>query len=150
VQQSGKIDWEESSDGDSRHQQGRADPCALASRWWFGYGRWDAPYWYVGKEPGGTGEGDAESWLRLGGGAELIDCAAHDTGPNGPLWHGPGAKLQPSWRPLIASLVAFKGTETYDPRPYGRTRIDPGAGWTARNGSPRALGCCRPGRVDGD
>jgi hypothetical protein len=97
-----------------RARQNRSDRSKAAGSYSFGYGRWDAPYWYLGKEPGRTGEGDAESWLRLGGGTELIDCAAHDNGPNGPLWHGPAAKLQPTWRPLIASLLAFKGAETYD------------------------------------
>lgn len=40
-----------------------------AARKWFGYGRWDAPYWFVGMEPGGTEDASSyESWKRLGGG----------------------------------------------------------------------------------
>jgi hypothetical protein len=95
------------------------DPKAQAAKRWFGYGRWDAPYWFVGKEPGGADEPEQYlSWLRLGG-AELIDCREHDldcaTGKPGD-WHGVGAgpKLQPTWRPLIAMLLAYKGAEAYD------------------------------------
>lgn len=94
------------------------DPKALAAERWFGYGRWDAPYWFVGKEPGGTDEPEQyASWLRLGGG-ELIDCRAHDadcaTAASPMMWHGEWGRLQPTWRPLIALLLAYQGAPTYD------------------------------------
>jgi hypothetical protein len=47
----------------------------------YGYGRWDAPYWFIGPEPGQARDENndlmprAKSWLDLGGG-ELIDCHA--------------------------------------------------------------------------
>ena len=58
-----------------------------AAQGWFGYGRWDAPYWFIGMEPGG--EDDLawyETWLRLGG-TELMDCRAHHIGTNYHKWH---------------------------------------------------------------
>jgi hypothetical protein len=50
----------------------------------FGYGRWAAPYWFIGPEQGRTPSENndlkprVEAWRYLGGG-ELIDCHAfHD------------------------------------------------------------------------
>ena len=95
-----------------------ADAKALAAERWFGYGRWDAPYWFIGKEPGGSDEPEQyASWLRLGGG-ELIDCKEHDrdcaTSDDSMVWHGKRARLQPTWRPLIALLLAYEGAPDYD------------------------------------
>jgi hypothetical protein len=96
-----------------------SDPKALAAANWFGYGRWDAPYWFIGKEPGGSDEPEQyASWKRLGG-SELIDCRAHDVdcaaGGAG-LWHGPepGPNLQKTWRPLIAMTLSFEGARNWD------------------------------------
>lgn len=44
------------------------DPKVLAARNWFGYGRWDAPYWFLGMEPGGT---DDHAPMKLGGNLEV-------------------------------------------------------------------------------
>jgi hypothetical protein len=42
-------------------------PKALAAQGWFGYGRWDAPYWFVGTEPGGTNDhASYDASVRLG------------------------------------------------------------------------------------
>lgn len=80
----------------------------------------EQPYWFIGKEPGGADDTEQyASWLRLGG-DELIDCGAHDrdcsTDTNPPLWHGvePGPNLQPTWRPLIAMLLAYRGAAACD------------------------------------
>jgi hypothetical protein len=94
------------------------DPKERASERWFGYGRWDVPFWFVGKEPGGTDEAEQyASWLRLGGG-ELIDCRAHDLdcadSEDAMMWHGRRGHLQHTWRPLIALLLAYKGAQEYD------------------------------------
>ena len=54
-----------------------------AARAWFGYGRWQAPYWFIGMEPGGTEHAASyESWERLGGAfegkpAETSDALAY-------------------------------------------------------------------------
>ena len=94
------------------------DAKAKAAAEWFGYGRWGAPFWFVGKEPGGTDEPEQyASWLRLGG-SELIDCRAHDLdcaeSEDSMMWHGRGGRLQPTWRPLIALLLAYQGASEYD------------------------------------
>jgi hypothetical protein len=91
-------------DGDARSR---------AARHWFGYGRWDAPYWFVGMEPGGKDEhASYESWLRLGGG-ELLDCKAHHLDSGFTKWHG-GRRppTQSTWRRLMQALLAYKGEPT--------------------------------------
>ena len=96
------------------------DAKALAAERWFGYGRWDAPYWFVGKEPGGADEPEQyASWLRLDrDGSGLIDCRGHDedcaTADSPMKWHGDRLRLQPTWRPLIALLLAYQGAPAYD------------------------------------
>ena len=81
-----------------------------AGRDWFGYGSWSAPYWFVGMEPGGDGDGAShDSWLRLGGG-ELIDCKTHHLDCDFTRWHGrERPPTQPTWRRLIQLLLAYKG-----------------------------------------
>ena len=94
---------------------------AKAARTWFGYGRWDAPYWFIGKEPGGSDDAENyEAWDRLGANA-LIDCREHDLeyrGPDSGKWHvakpGRSVPLQPTWRPLIALLLSYCGDASYD------------------------------------
>lgn len=86
------------------------DPKALAARSWFGYGRWDAPYWFIGMEPGGTDDhASYEVWMQLGG-TELIDCRAHHLGTNFSKWHGGHRPpTQPTWRRLIQLLLGYEG-----------------------------------------
>lgn len=90
-----------------------ADVTERAAREWFGYGRWSAPYWFVGMEPGGTGDGAShESWARLGG-DELIDCKQHHLDCGFTRWHdGDRPATQNTWRRLIQLLLAFKGEDT--------------------------------------
>jgi hypothetical protein len=78
----------------------------------FGYGQWDAPYWFVGMEPGGTETASSyESRHRLGGG-ELIDCKQHHLDTNFDRWHGENRHgTQPTWRRLIQTMLAFQGRE---------------------------------------
>jgi hypothetical protein len=95
-----------------------SDPKMLAAAQWYGYGRWDAPYWFVGKEPGGTDDPEQyASWARLGK-PELLDCRAHDldcASTAAPaMWHGDLPRLQPTWRPLIAMVLAYEGAMEYD------------------------------------
>jgi hypothetical protein len=93
------------------------DSKALAAATWFGYGRWGAPYWFVGMEPGGKDEdANYDSWLELGGG-ELIDCKKHhlhpmNTGTDGKKFFlGDRPPTQTTWRRLIQTRFAFKGQE---------------------------------------
>jgi hypothetical protein len=87
-----------------------------AAKTWFGYGRWEAPFWFLGMEPGGTDDhASYEAWEHLGGG-ELIDCRAHHINPDFPgwaRWHsGERPPTQPTWRRLIQLLLAYKGLPT--------------------------------------
>ena len=88
------------------------DARALACQSWFGYGRWDAPYWFIGMEPGG--EDDIawyDTWLRLGG-DELCDCREHHLGTNYPKWHGRDLPpTQPTWLRLIQLLLGYGGKQ---------------------------------------
>jgi hypothetical protein len=87
----------------------RPDPRALAARKWFGYGRWDAPFWFIGKEPGGTDDpARYASWMRLGG-ADLIDCHAHEL-----EYTGDEVEQTNAWRSLIALLLAYQGATEHD------------------------------------
>jgi hypothetical protein len=48
----------------------------------FGHGRWDEPFWFIGREAAMENDGIDSipsrfaSWQRLGGGA-VVDCAEH-------------------------------------------------------------------------
>jgi hypothetical protein len=106
------------------------DPKMLAASYWYGYGRWAAPYWFVGMEPGGTDDhASYESWQRLGG-AKLIDCRQHHLDTKFFRWHvrQPPKDLptQPTWRRLIQLLLAYQGkpadleaVRSYQPKAWG-------------------------------
>jgi hypothetical protein len=54
------------------------------AREWYGYAWWEAPFWFIGPEPGRPEEEDTlkkrcEAWMNLGGG-KLIDCKCHHFG----------------------------------------------------------------------
>ena len=94
------------------------DARALAARYWFGYGRWDAPYWFVGMEPGG--EDDPawyETWQELDPKRQgLIDCrdhhqraAASDPRAVTPWHRNSQTPIQETWGPLIRTLLMFEG-----------------------------------------
>jgi hypothetical protein len=80
----------------------------------FGYGRWDALYWFIGPEAAMDNDGiDSvparfESWQRLGG-AAVVDCAEHHRGFGMPKWHRHHPPTQATWRQLIRLLLAYKG-----------------------------------------
>jgi hypothetical protein len=84
------------------------DAKALAARRWFGYGRWDAPYWFIGMEPGGADDhASYEAWRQLGG-AELIDCREHNLRSKFFLWHRDRPKPQRTWIRLIQLLLGYE------------------------------------------
>jgi hypothetical protein len=80
------------------------------ARRFYGYGSWDAPYWFIGPEPGqARAENNdlrprAKAWLDLGGG-ELIDCHAFHDLIFEKRWHGVRPRLQSTWRPLMLCLM---------------------------------------------
>jgi len=49
---------------------------ALAAEKWFGYGRWSAPYWFVGMEPGGADNPLVYSAWRDLGAPELLEIVS--------------------------------------------------------------------------
>ncbi len=80
----------------------------------YGYGRWDAPYWFLGPEQGNSRDEDihrrVKAWCELGR-TELNDCREfhehkhiRDT-----RWHGEKPKLQKTWKQLMLFLMAFHG-----------------------------------------
>ena len=86
------------------------NPKALAAQSWLGYGNWDAPYWFVGMEPGGTDDDASyETWAQLGG-TELIDCREHHLASNCTKWHcGDRPPTQSTWRRLIQLVLSNEG-----------------------------------------
>ena len=79
----------------------------------FGYGRWDAPVWFVGLEEAGAGT-PAELQNRLAawdtrGRRELEDAPAFYPACGHNQWHGPNATLQPTWRQLLRMLFTARG-----------------------------------------
>jgi hypothetical protein len=92
---------------DSKDQREMAERC-------FGFGRWDAPYWFIGPEQG-KGPDEAaqndkrvEAWIRLGS-HELSDCFEFHRLIGEDCWHRDRPRLQRTWRPLIVMLKTFLG-----------------------------------------
>jgi hypothetical protein len=99
------------------------DPISLAAEYWFGYGSWNAPYWFIGPEPGkAKDEGEnlkerCSAWLELcpngpaSGG--LVDAYQHHKAfghlkffeKRAPK---PEVPTQPTWRQLIRLLLAYQ------------------------------------------
>ncbi|MGC2580542.1 MAG: hypothetical protein WA399_00460 [Acidobacteriaceae bacterium] len=88
----------------------------------FGFGRWDAPFWFIGPE---QGKGPTEAadndlrvraWLALGR-PDICDCRSfHDAiGEN--HWHRDKPRLQRTWRSLMLLLMTASG------RPYDNSSL---------------------------
>ncbi len=111
-----------------------ADVREMATRS-FGYGRWDAPYWFIGPEQGQgrVEENDLKQRVKawsLFGKYELDDCRAFHAQIRATRWHRDKPALQPTWRPLMILLMAFLGKSTDNEalRTYQRDR------WGSRSG----------------
>ena len=75
----------------------------------FGYGRWDAPVWFVGLEEAGAGtpeelQARLTAWDQRGR-RELEDAPVFYPACGQPRWHGPNASLQRTWRQLMRMLL---------------------------------------------
>lgn len=86
---------------------------AMAQRW-YGFGSWDAPFWFIGLEPGAADDKPdyllrcANAWNRSGG-TELVDCVAYHRELGFTKWHElPRPPLQPTWRALIRLLLVVQ------------------------------------------
>jgi hypothetical protein len=106
------------------------------ARRWYGYGRWDAPYWFIGPEPGQPGGKDlnerCSAWVDLGRG-ELVDCREHHLGFGWKDWHreAPPPPLQQTWKQLIRLLLA---TRTGEPPQAENIRSYQQKSWGMKNG----------------
>jgi hypothetical protein len=99
----------------------------LAAENWYGYGRWGAPYWFIGPEPGmHKDEGDnllarCDAWARLGG-RGLLDVRQHHqafglskyfdrTIPMKQPINGRDMRppTQNTWKQLISLLLSYEG-----------------------------------------
>jgi hypothetical protein len=98
----------------------------------YGYGRWEAPYWFIGPEQGQARDENnelktrCEAWRRLGGG-ELSDCREFCDLINEKRWHRETPKLQKTWKSLMLLLMAFlekpadnESLKTYQRELWGR------------------------------
>jgi hypothetical protein len=87
----------------------------------FGYGRWEAQFWFIGPEQG-MGKGTKDDiqkqndenlrrlrvWQKLGS-RELNDCCKFHDLLGERRWHFEPIKPQTTWRPLILFLQTFLG-----------------------------------------
>src|SRR3954447_5240232 len=82
----------------------------------YGFGRWDTPYWFIGPEPGqGKHEKNdlaarAKAW-RLLNAEGLCDCRCYHKLIDELRWHfqQPRVDLQFTWRRMILLLVSYMG-----------------------------------------
>ncbi|WP_348264318.1 hypothetical protein P8935_07230 [Telmatobacter sp. DSM 110680] len=78
------------------------------ARGFYGYGRWDAPYWFIGPEQGGdNNEIRGKAFLKLEKDG-LCDCEEFHKEIREFKWHRESPALQPTWRRLILLLKAFR------------------------------------------
>jgi len=99
------------------------------ARRFYGYGRWDAPYWFIGPEPGmALDEGSdqkrrVEAWHHFDV-PELCDCRAFHEHIGQMQWHRDRPRLQPTWRPLMLLLMSIleRCADTESLREYQRDR----------------------------
>ena len=136
------------AESDERLKRSIANPIERMAACWYGYGRWDAPYWFIGLEPGkGKREGNnlaerCNGWEQLGE-KSVIDCRGHHD-KFYTHWHDRKIEMeraadnerfrpppQSTWRRLIALLLAFKEKRydidalcDYQSRLWGTTDAD--------------------------
>jgi hypothetical protein len=78
----------------------------------YGYGRWDAPHWFIGPEPGQALDENndlkprAAAYRDLGKDG-LSDCRDFHDRIDETRWHRERPRLQPTWRRLILLLMTF-------------------------------------------
>ena len=98
---------------------------SLAAQRWYGYGRWSAPYWFVGMEPGGEEDPRVySSWHEIGE-PELLDLKQHSEACHDMKWVGEHPPLQSTWKQLIRIVLGYEGkpADNDDVRAYQRDRL---------------------------
>lgn len=101
------------------------------ARKFFGYGRWEAPYWFIGPEEGKGPKETADNtervntWVKLGR-PDLCDCKEFHAEIGEENWHRelPPPPLQSTWRPLMLLLktILNKPADPADLRKYQSER----------------------------
>lgn len=112
-----------------RYVDGNAFELEMA-RGFYGYGRWDAPYWFIGPEPGmGPNQpaGNApllNAWLKSGK-CDLCDCYEFQASIPDLTWHTGQPPLQATWSKLILLLMTYLGqpADNDSLRAYQRDRF---------------------------
>lgn len=114
------------------------DAKARAEQEWFGYGRWNAPYWFIGMEPGGRDHPELYTAWEAAGGSALVDAARHEDEWNRLVpphlqmrhfWQKPVIQ-RTTWQPLIHIVLGFTRSAD-DPHLYQRDRLGRLCGDTA-------------------
>jgi hypothetical protein len=77
-----------------------------------GYGKWEAPYWFIGPEPGmgpgqPTGNAPLVNAWRNTGKCDLCDCLKFQAAIPDLTWHAAHPPLQPTWSKLILLLKTY-------------------------------------------
>jgi hypothetical protein len=103
----------------------------------FGYGRWEAPIWFVGIEEGGGTDIQAvhdrlQAWAASGQSNEPEDAPSFHLASKNDVWHRPNAKLQSTWKQLIRMLLLARGEADTDDalRHYQRSQLGTATGET--------------------
>jgi hypothetical protein len=103
----------------------------------YGYGRWDAPFWFIGMEEGGGNSSDEIArrlsvWEELKG-PELADLHEFHDRLGVTRHSGPTARLQRTWAALTRIALAAEGRPSRldDVRRYQGTKLGSGTGQTA-------------------
>jgi hypothetical protein len=98
----------------SRNQELTEAENEMAEKFW-GFGRWDAPFWFIGPEPGGSPDRvRLDKWQDVFHKAELCDCREFHRAINEERWHfkRPQPELQKTWRRLILFMQEIRGRST--------------------------------------
>jgi hypothetical protein len=100
-------------------------------RRWLGIGNLASRHWFCGLEPGGKERSDwPQTWLERFSAAEVIDGRMEAGDSEHARWFTPTSKGQPTWIPLIRTLLSFKGDASDDAAclAYQRDRFAAGDG----------------------
>jgi len=113
------------------------DEIEMARRF-YGFGHWDAPFWFIGPEQGkGPKEADENdrrlnAWTSLGR-SELCDCREFHHKIGETSWHRERPRLQPTWRSLMLLLKTrldespdHESLRAYQRDRWGRASVEQG------------------------
>jgi hypothetical protein len=113
-------------------------PLENMARDFYGYGRWDAPYWFIGLEQGGEDNDARAAAFAKQQSNGLCDCKDFHVEIGEERWHRDYPALQRSWRRLMLLLSSFTGTssDNDDLRNYQRDH------WAMKHGDTCVIELC--------